>query len=651
MAHARAAESGNDKGLAAWKDVIAKHPAQQPPRRELARILRKNESWAQLADALKDEEAKATTAGPDKAVVFLELAEAYGKLNNDNQVIAALTSAVAQDPAQTVAYDRLAALYEAKKRWPDLVKVLGEKAERTESTTGKVEIYLQVANLYLERFSNQAEAIKAFERVLELDANNGVAVEHLLAVYEKRRDWEKLIKLKEAEVDRTPESERADKVIEVARMAQTKVKKPEITTFWWEKVIQYEPTHDEALAELYKLYERNKEWDKLADVTSRQADSAKDDKTRADALQRLGLLYTEKVENSAKAIAAWQRLIAFDDNNRRAQDALKKLYVTEGRWDDLEEFYRSRGKIDEYIRVLEREVEAGSEQYRLALAMKIAVLYRDELQKADRAMRAFEKVLTLDENNLAAAEALIPLYEQGRDPKALVRVLEIQLRATPPEDRLERQDRIKRIAQYSEDKLRDKGAAFGWWLKGHGEDHEAEWIRTEIERLAAETQGWNQLVDAYTASLPKFDHKADALPLMLVLARVIEKEQGDIDRALEMTRQILVLDERNEHALDALERLYLGKGRFQELLDIYEKKLELSERSRRAHRDPVEDRSALRGRGQGRQEGDRRVPGDPRRRGRRAERAALARSRLPAQRDVEGARRRHRSPAHHRRTR
>src|SRR5213075_1027081 len=182
-------------------------------------------------------------------------------------------------------------------------------------------------------------------------------------------------------------------------MAATKVKKPEICTYWWEKVVQYEPTHEEALTELYKLYERNKEWDKLADICQRQADAASDDKTRADALQRLGLLYTEKVENSAKAIDAWQRLLRIDDNNRRAQDALKKLYVTEGRWTDLEEFYRSRGKIDEYIRVLEREVDSGNESFRLELAMKIAILYRDELQKADRAMRAFEKVLTLDENN------------------------------------------------------------------------------------------------------------------------------------------------------------------------------------------------------------------------------------------------------------
>ncbi|HEU0033618.1 MAG TPA: tetratricopeptide repeat protein [Kofleriaceae bacterium] len=574
MQRARDAENGPDKGIPAWKDLVAKNPTERSVRRELARVLRTHQSWAQLADALKDEESKATTSGPEKAHVLLELAEVYGKLNNDNQVIAALSSALQQDPTRLEIYDRLGALYEAKKRWPDLVKVLNEKADRADGKDNKVAIYLQIANLYLERFSNQAEAIKAFERVLELDQDNQQAIDHLLAVYEKRRDWEKLIKLKEAEVERSPEHERGAKVIEVANMAATKVKKPEITTYWWEKVLQYEPTHEMALSELGKLYERNKEWDKLAEIARRQADAATDDKTRGDALQRLGLLYTEKVENSAKAIEAWQRLLQIDENNRRAQDALKKLYVSEGRWEDLENFYKSRGKIDEYIRVLEREVEAGSEQHRLPLAMKSAILYRDVLQKPDRAMRAFEKVLQLDENNLEAAEALIPLYESGRDPRALVRVLEIQLRAT--DDPKLRQERMQRLAQYSEDKLRDKGAAFGWWIKAFAEDHEADWIRAEIERLAPETSSWSAVVDAYAQALPKFGHKRDALPLMLVMAYVIERELADVDRALDMNRQILEIDDANEQALDALERLYLGKQRYEDLLGVYRKKLELT---------------------------------------------------------------------------
>src|SRR5262249_9221989 len=152
---------------------------------------------------------------------------------------------------------------------------------------------------------------------------------------------------------------------------------------------------------------------------------------------------------------------------------------------------------------------------------------------------------------LPAAEALIPLYETGRDPRALVRVLEIQLRATPADEdtRHLRQDRIKRLAHYNEEKLRDKGAAFGWGLTAHAADHEAQGIRAELERLASETNGWTQLVDAYAASLPKFaaqGSRADALPLMLVMARVIEREQGDVERALDMNRQILAIDEGNE---------------------------------------------------------------------------------------------------------
>ena len=91
---AKNAEGGADKGVLGWKDVVAKFPTDKAPRRELARVLRQAASWAQLADALKDEEAKASPTGPEKATVFLELADTYGKLNNDNQVIAALNNAI-----------------------------------------------------------------------------------------------------------------------------------------------------------------------------------------------------------------------------------------------------------------------------------------------------------------------------------------------------------------------------------------------------------------------------------------------------------------------------------------------------------------------------------------------------------------------------
>ena len=573
---ARAAEAaGPDRAVEAWRKVIQQHPQLRTPRRELARVLRGAEKWGPLVEALKDEEQKVQGSPDEQIAVLRELADAYRHLRNELTAVNVLGQILKINPADIAALDQLIQLYENMKRWPDLVATLGKKAPLVEDPRERVQLYLSIANLYIEKFSNQAEAIKAFEKVLEIDHDNAHAIKHLMEVYEKRRDWEKLISLREREIDRTEDpAERAARTYEVAQLAATRLKKPDICVHWWAKVLQTDPQNDEAMTELEKLYERGKDWAKLAEICASKAQSTSDPKKQSEALQKLGLLYTDKIDDRTKAIDAWQRLLRIEPENRRAQDSLKKLYIADRAWDSLETFYRNQGKLDEFVRVIERQVELPEESDKLALATKIALLYRDELDKADRAMRAFEKVLTLDETNLGAAEALIPLYEQARDPRKLVKVLEIQLDQT--RDPAMRQERIKRLAEYNEDRLRDKQAAYGWWLRGHGEDHQAEWIREHVERLAQETSGWAELVAAYEASYAKFSDKSQALPLMKVVARVQESQLGEIDKALESNRAIADLDASDEEALDAMERLQAAKGDYRELLDIYGRKLELA---------------------------------------------------------------------------
>jgi len=585
IAVARAAEAdGPDRGIQVWRQVVQQHPALRTPRRELARVLVHAEKWAPLVEALKDEEHRLTATPDEHIAVLHELADAYGRLRNDLTAVNTLNQILKIDPSNLAALDRLIALYEAMKRWPDLVAVLGKRAPLIEDPTERVALYLRIANLYIEKFSNQAEAIKAFEKVLEIDPDNQQAIHHLMEVYEKRRDWEKLIALREREIDRTTDpDERAARTYEVAQLAATRVKKPDVCIHWWAKVLATNPKNEEAVGELEKLYERAKEWGKLAEVCALKADLTQDPRKQGEALQKLGLLYTDKIDDRARAIDAWRRLLVIEPENRRAQDSLKKLYITARAWDELEAFYRGQGKLDEYVRVIERQIELPEEEDKLGLAVKIALLYRDTLDKPDRAMRAFEKVLSLDETNLASAEALIPLYEQARDPRKLVKVLEIQLDQT--RDPAQRLERLERLAQYSEERLRDKQAAFGWWLRAHAEDHESIGIRENVERLAHETGGWRELVEAYEASAGRFPERAQALPLIKVVARVQERELREIDRALETNRAVLELDSSDQEALEALERLHAAKGDHRELLGIYRRKLELG-------RDPAE-RSAI----------------------------------------------------------
>src|SRR5262249_50833685 len=139
------------------------------------------------------------------------------------------------------------------------------------------------------------------------------------------------------------------------------------------------------------------------------------------------ILLGDKMSHPEQAITAWRALLEVEPANKRAQDALKKLYLGERRYDELESFYAAQNKYDEYIRVLERQVESEEPSAKVALGLKVAELYRDRLHKSDRARAAFERVLTLEPENLAAAEALIPLYEAAKDSRKLASALEIQL--------------------------------------------------------------------------------------------------------------------------------------------------------------------------------------------------------------------------------
>lgn len=577
MDAARVLEGGGsvDKAIDAWRKAVALAPQHRAPRRELARVLRHAERWNALVDVLKDEVDKVPLDPEQKVATLFEMIDLYkDRLRLDTMVVNTYNQILTLQPGNLRALDALAAQYEHMKRWPDLIGALQKRAAHIEDNAEKVAIFCRIARLFQEKFSNVAEAIKAYEQALALDDDNTEAIAYLKTNYEKRRDWEKLLGVHLREIARVVDAvERGARYVEVAKLASEKVKKPAVSIEMWQRVLEADPDHAEALAELEKLYEREKLWDKLADVCERQAAVFTDPAKKVAMLQKLGILFTDRVKEPARATAAWRDLLAVEPENRRAQDAIKKLYLEQKAWDDLEAFYARQNKYDEFIRVLERQVDTEDDANKIVLHQRIAVLYRDRLDKADRAMRAFERVLSLDAKNLAAAEALIPLYEGAKDAKKLAGVLEIQLEHT--EDVESRVERMRRLAELTEQSLKDKGTAYAWYLRAFNEDHAAEWLRAELERLAGETGGFAQLVSAYEAAVPKFADHLDALPLLLVVARVYEEQLKDADRALTTNRQILEIDAHNSLAIAALERLYLKTARYPELLGIYEKKLDL----------------------------------------------------------------------------
>jgi tetratricopeptide (TPR) repeat protein len=567
-----------EKGIDAWKKLVGSAPTAWEPRRELARLYKQAERWKACVEVLKDAVDKASWPVPDEKIpLLLEMVDIYReRLKLDVNVIDSYNRILAIQPKNVEIMDALIAQLEssANPRWPDIISLLRKKAAIVESPEEKVALQLRVASLYIEKFQNQAEAIKCFEAILEIEPANAQAIQYLKQMYEKRRDWERLIAVLRQEIERTVDpSEQAGRWAEVAKLATEKLKKSAISIELWNKVLDLNDSDLEALGELERLYEREKRWEELAAILQKQVTLTDDPARRGALLPKLAILFTEKLQKLDLAINAWKALLDSEPENRRAQDALRKLFLQNKDWDALEGFYSAQGKWDEFVRVLERQAESEEDAIKVGLWNKIASLYQDRLGKADKAQRAYEKTLSIDSGSLVAAEALIPIYERANDSHKLAGVLQVQLLHTT--DPVVRQERMQRIAHILDAEAGEKASALAIALQATTENPTEVWALAAGQRLAAETGEWPSLVQVYEAALPSVEGQA-ALPLLATLARAYEKELANYPLAIERNKQVLALAANEEQAVLALERLYVATGQHEELLAIYDKKLALA---------------------------------------------------------------------------
>jgi tetratricopeptide (TPR) repeat protein len=100
---------------------------------------------------------------------------------------------------------------------------------------------------------------------------------------------------------------------------------------------------------------------------------------------------------------------------------------------------------------------------------------------------------------------------------------------------------------------------------------------TNLERLAAEIDGWSDLAALYEQELEKLLDPLRQTEMGLRLARVYEEELGAIDQAIAHYDQVLTADPENSAATLALDRLYLTSGQYEKLAEVLKREIELAE--------------------------------------------------------------------------
>ncbi|TXD34578.1 tetratricopeptide repeat protein [Lujinxingia vulgaris] len=578
MADLAAALNEPDKEIDALRRLERQVDAEQVKSR-LKILYKRAAKWPMYVDLVKQEvEALEEDRVEDKVDLLYEVIRVYREeMNQDRMAINIYKEILGLAPEDLDAIDQLIDLYGDMNMSSDLINMLQTKAEIVPTAEQKVAIYSQIATLFIEKFRNQAEAIKAYEQVLEIEPYNSDAITFLKEMYEKRRDWESLIDVSKREIETFDSDEaRAEGLKEVARLATDKLRKPEVATELWLEVRAFAPADADALDALETLYEKNRDYEALAEILEQKVAQSEDAAESMKLYQKLGMLYADRLEDSQRATEAWKGALALDPEDLKARKALERLYIDNRQWDELEAFYAESDAYSDLVRILGTlSGTIKEDDVKIELLLRSARIWREELDDTNRAERELERVLQLDAENEAAAAQLAPIYEEAGDAGKLKSALEIVL--SHREEPSERKALQLQLARLHRDSLDDVEGAFSRFSQAYLEVPSELDVVAELEATAGEAGEWSTLVEHYRQALDADLDEAQTLEVRALLGRVLSEELGDLDAALEQFQAVLDVEEDNLRALEAMERIYFASARWDDLMQVYRHRLELED--------------------------------------------------------------------------
>lgn len=611
-----------DRAISTWQRIQDLEPESPKPKESIRRLMSRAKMWESLVGVL-EQEAQAAQAPEQRADALRRIAQVYRERQvNPHRAIALYEEVVQLVPEDRGGLKALSELYDrdgddtglaytlrrtldlnaqamaadgqfsSPREWP-----VAKRAERLTSLRRMVTMYEQLGDL--------EGVVFACSAIIEMLPGDRDALDRMARALEKAGDLERLEQTLDYHVrSASGPAERAKVLRRLARIAVLQGDDNKAVERW-EAVLVAAPNDGNALDNLADLYERRGSHEQLADVLERRliphrsrgtqtglrrgpggslasavtgltertrtrtqrntgatrtvSQAIPDLATRVEQLKRYARVVDDQIDDTERAIRAWQHVIDLAPRDRDALDALARLYEAQGEWQALAEILALRA---------ERYREDMDDKGAAAIVLERAYLLEDRLGAATDAITALEGLLDeLDPANIDAHQTLRRLYEAHGEFESAVRVAEREMYlAVEPEEKI---DRGLEIGLLCRDRLGDPARALQAFERVLALQDDHEEALTAAADLYARIEDWPDHIRMLERRVGLVEEGRERREIMTRIAEVYAERLSDHDQAFAWYRQA------HEHAPDAssmaqLRRAAEAYGLWQELADVYD---------------------------------------------------------------------------------
>jgi golgin subfamily B member 1 len=406
-----------------------------------AEVLRKQNKWAELADALRAHVVVEPDAGEklDLYIALGDLCESH--LASTAKAIEAYQAAVDLDPDNDDALAALERLYRRDERWGNLAKVLERRAELldTQDKGRAAAIRRELATLRADKLGDLEGAIARYEAALDKDPAEVAALQALEDLYEKTGRTEEYLRTLERLITYAPEGEKLVKLRKLASELEDRDGAAGRARAAYEKILDLEPHAEDAFRGLGRLLAADGKWYEVVALVERHIASARSPAQKLELYLENAQINERELADPHRAIECYLNALAIDETCRPALVALARLYQRTEAWDRA---------VQILVRHAELEGNRGAAEW--AEAGRIAYEHEDDAELAERHL---EKALSIDPAHLGALRNAARLH-QARG--AWARAVDHLLRAEEASSsRLERVEILVEAAELVDGRLED----------------------------------------------------------------------------------------------------------------------------------------------------------------------------------------------------
>jgi tetratricopeptide (TPR) repeat protein/tRNA A-37 threonylcarbamoyl transferase component Bud32 len=528
--------------------------------------------------------------GREKAEALLKVAEIYEeRLEDLPEATRRFESVLTLEPQDLGALKGLDRIYNRTGKYRELLDNLEAQAAIAATPRQRINLYERMAALYDEEFLNHARAAECLEQVLAIDPTNEAAMSALPRHYRATGQWEALQELYERHARNTDdEVRRIDLLTQRARVLTENLAVPDRAMRVYEEIVDRQPTHAVALEALARL--REQAGDAAAALTAIEALAlqAVTPAARAEQWLRAARLLQGRGDLDG-AIDRYKLALEADAANTAAAVALRQAYA-------------ERGDATGVIALIEKELAlADGKIAKARLHAELARVRHDRLHDNDSAEANAKTALDLDPSNTEALLVLGDLAFEARryveairyfDPlvaragglpaddgrRVLTRFVEAyglsvtERISSPPGER----GRESSPPPTSVDKDHPRLAAAVEALRQLPTEDAETLSRVgrvlfDCGDVQAARDVYQRLLERHTADLSHADY-AEALWHLGEALR----QNGELDKAVDLLREASEVDPGSRGALQALARVYESTEDWEELVRTKARRLEIA---------------------------------------------------------------------------